>query len=405
MASFRFSALDDKGQPREGVLDAADAVAAAAQLQARQWVPLDVQPAGSPLRGIRLSPWRRRRRIAPDLLQRFSEQLATLLGAGQPIDRALATLQESAGSEAMAALVAEMRDDVRGGSTLSDAMARHPQDFPPLMHSMVKAGEAGGGLPVALRRLAGYLARSAGFRRGLVNAAIYPAILLATVLMAMGFMLGYVVPQFAEMYANLQAELPWFSQLVLGLGMAVRAWWWLLLGLVMAGLFALNVWLKQPASKPKLDAWLLRRRWLGALLARIETERWLRMLGTLLASGVPMMPALRISQGVLENAVMARAVARATESVRAGVRLSAALADEPAFPRLALQMMRVGEEAGELDGLLLKAADTLEQDIRRVLDRAMAALVPAVTVLMFLLIGAVVMSILVPLYDLTSVIG
>lgn len=406
MAAFRFNALDDKGQPREGVLEAVNAAAAAAQLQARQWVPLDVQPAGSSLRGVRPRLWRRRgSRIPADAMLRFTDQLATLLAAGQPIDRGLGILQESAGSAPLAALIAELRDEVRGGSPLSDAMARHPQVFPPLMQGMIKAGEASGTLPQALRRLNEYLARSAGFRRGLINAAIYPAILMATVLLSMVFLLGYVVPQFAEMYANLQAELPWFSKAVLGLGMLVRSWWWLLFGMLMLSMFALNAWLKQPASKPKLDGWLLRRKWLGSLLARIEIERWLRTLGTLLESGVPMLNSLRISQGVLDNQVLAAATRQAGEAVRSGTRLSDALAAEPHFPRLPLQMMRVGEEAGELDALLLKAADTLEQDIKRVLDRAMAALVPVVTVVMFALIGVVVMSILVPLYDLTSVIG
>lgn len=404
MATFRFTAVDDKGQRRDGVLDVADAASAVAQLHARQWTPLDVQPAGVGSRGTAWAPWRRSNRVDGDALLRFTDQLATLLAAGQPIDRALAILQESA-TGALAPLLAEVRDDVRGGSSLSAAMARHGDAFPPLVQSQVKAGEAGAALPQVLRRLSEYLGRSAGFRRSLINAAIYPVILMGTVLLSMGFLLGYVVPQFAEMYANLQAELPWFSKVVLGLGMWVRTWWWLLFALVFAALFIANLWMKKPDSKPKLDAWLLRRKALGPLLARIDAERWLRTLGMLLESGVPMMGALRISQGVLSNAVLAAAAQRASDAVRSGARLSDALAPEPHFPRLALQMMRVGEEAGELDALLIKASDTLEQDIRRTLDRAMAALVPVVTVVMFALIGAVVMSVLVPLYDLTSVIG
>lgn len=405
MAAYRFSAVDEKGQTREGVLDAIDGAGAIAQLHARQWTPLDVQPASARTGRSRWRFGHRRGAVSSDQLLGFTDQLATLLAAGQPIDRALSILQESASNEAMAAVVAGVRDDVRGGASLSDAMARHGDAFPPLVQSLVKAGEAGGTLPQALHRLNDYLARSAGFRRGLINAAIYPAILMATVLLSMGFLLGYVVPQFAEMYANLQAELPWFSKVVLGLGMAVREWWWLLFALLFIGLILANAWLKRPESKPVLDAWLLRRKLLGPLLSRIEAERWLRTLATLLESGVPMMNALRLAQGVLGNAVLASAVTQAGEAVRSGARLSDALAAEPHFPRLALQMMRVGEEAGALDGLLLKAADTLEQDIRRVLDRAMAALVPVVTVVMFVLIGVVVMSILVPLYDLTSVIG
>lgn len=404
MAGFRFSAIDENGQRREGTLEAPDAHAAAAQLHARQWTPLEVVPGDG--RGGR--GWLSRRRdraLGDEALQRFTDQLATLLAAGQPVDRALAILHESADGTPMGRLLASLRDDVRGGSSLSAAMARQGDAFPVLVQSQVKAGEAGAALPRVLRRLSEYLARSSGFRRGLVNAAIYPAILMATVLLSMGFLLGYVVPQFAQMYANLQAELPWFTEVVMALGMALRQWWWLGFAALFALLLIANVWLKRPESRPVLDAWLLRRRALGPLLARIDTERWLRTLGMLLESGVPMMAALRISRGVLANTVISAAADRAAEAVRGGARLSDAMADAPRFPPLALQMMRVGEEAGELDALLIKAADTLEHDIRRTLDRAMAALVPAVTVLMFALIGVVVMSVLVPLYDLTSVIG
>ncbi|MGG6462370.1 type II secretion system F family protein [Solilutibacter silvestris] len=403
---FDFRALDGSGKLQSGTLEAAAQAQVVEALQAKGWVPMEIAPSGDgSVHGIGWN-WRKaRNRVRLPELVAFTEQLSTLLSAGQPLDRALGILHDAGGNPALTAAVGEVRDQVRGGSALSDALGRHPQMFSSMYCAMVRAGEAGGVLPQVLARLAEHLARSSEFRRNVINALVYPVILLATVLLSMAFLLAYVVPQFADMYANLHAELPWFSKIVLGLGMAVRRWWMVIAGIVFAALLVFNFWLKQPASKRLVEQRLLSTRWIGPLLAKMEAERYLRTLATLLASGVHLVQGLRISRAVLSNGQFLDSAARVDDLVRSGTRFSDAWSSEPYFPRLPLQMARIGEEAGELDRMLLKASDTLAADIRTRLDRVLAALVPAVTVLMFALIGAVVMSILVPLYDLTSVIG
>ena len=406
MTQFVFRALDEAGKRQSGSLEAAASTQVVDALRAKGWIPVEIAPAGDGLaRGVNWS-WRNARsRVRLQELVAITEQLSTLLSAGQPLDRALGILHEADGNPALISAIGDVRDQVRGGSALSDALARHPQIFSSMYCAMVRAGEAGGVLPQVLARLAEHLARSSEFRRNVINALVYPVILLATVLLSMGFLLAYVVPQFADMYANLHAELPWFSRIVLGIGMAIRQWWPLLAGVLFVALLVFNIWLKRPTSKRLVEQRLLATRWLGPLLAKMEAERYLRTLATLLASGVHLVQALRITRAVLSNSQFLDSAARAEDLVRSGTRFSDAWAGDVHFPRLPLQMARIGEEAGELGGMLLKASDTLAADIRTRLDRVLAALVPAVTVLMFLLIGAVVMSILVPLYDLTSVIG
>ncbi len=294
---------------------------------------------------------------------------------------------------------------MRSGSPLSTALERQHGTFSRLYINMVRAGEAGGSLEETLQRLADYLERSRALRGRVVNALIYPAILIVMVGASLLFLLGYVVPQFAAMYESLDAELPVFTRIVLGAGEFVRDWWILLL--VVPVLAAYAFWLKLQDAKfrARFDGWLLQRRFAGPLVARIETARLARTLGTLLRNGVPLIGALGIGRNVLGNLALADDVDTAATEVKNGVALSTALGRGKRFPRLAMQMIQVGEESGALDAMLLKTADTFEQQTGQSLDRLLAALVPAITMLLALVVMVVILAVLVPIYDLTSVIG
>jgi len=294
---------------------------------------------------------------------------------------------------------------VRGGAPLSTALERQHGLFSRLYVNMVRAGEAGGSLHETLQRLADYLERSRALQGKVVNALVYPAILLVVVGGALLFLLGYVVPQFAQMYESLDVALPWFTNAVLQLGLFVRDWWILLL--VVPGVLALlfERKLRQPAFRLALDGWLLQRRSIGRLLGELETARLARTLGTLLRNGVPLLGALGIARNVLGNRALAADVDTAADEVKNGAGLSLALSRGKRFPRLALQMIQVGEESGALDTMLLKAADTFEQDSARRIDRLLAAMVPAITLVLASVVGAVIVAVLVPLYDLTNAIG
>jgi general secretion pathway protein F len=401
---YRYKALDARGELLDGQMEAASQAEVAARLQEQGHLPVEAALADGG-GGVAWRTLFKPKPFAGQRLVQFTQQLATLLGAGQPLDRALTILLELPEDDAARRALGDIRDAVRGGAPLSAALERQHGAFGRLYVNMVRAGEAGGSLHETLQRLADYLERARALRARVVNALVYPAILLAMVGLSLLFLLGYVVPQFAAMYDSLDAELPWFSRLVLGLGGFVRDWWIVLLALPLLALAWLERKRRDPAFQLRFDAWLLQRRLAGALAAKLDTARLARTLGTLLRNGVPLLAALGIARNVLDNRVLAADVEAAAEEVKNGIGLSAALGRGKRFPRLALQMIQVGEESGALDAMLLKAADTFEQDASITLDRLLAALVPAVTLLLALVVGVVIMAVLSPIYDLTSVVG
>lgn len=406
MALFRYKALDARGEMLDGQMEAADGAEVARRLQEQGHLPVEAKPAseGGGARGA----WRallKPKPFAGDRLVQFTQQLSTLLGAGQPLDRALTILLELPEDEATRRIVADIRDAVRGGSPLSAALERQHGAFGRLYVNMVRAGEAGGSLHETLARLAEYLERSRALRGRVVNALIYPAILLVMVSLSLLFLLGFVVPQFAAMYDSLDAPLPWFSRIVLGVGMFVRDWWIVLLVVPALAALWLDRKLRDAEFRARFDAWLLERKFAGSLVAKLETARLARTLGTLLRNGVPLLAALGIGRNVLGNRALAADVDAAIEQVRNGAGLASALGRGKRFPRLALQMVQVGEESGALDAMLLKAADAFERETSLALDRMLAALVPVVTLVLAAIVGVVILAVLTPIYDLTTVIG
>jgi general secretion pathway protein F len=405
MPLYRYKALNARGETLEGRMEAASEREVAQRLQEQGHLPIEARPAGE---GGGAASWKsllRPKPFAGARLVQFTQQLATLLGAGQPLDRALTILLELPEEPAARRTIAEVRDAVRGGASLSTALERQHDTFSRLYINMVRAGEAGGSLEQTLQRLADYLERSRLLRGRVVNALIYPAILVVMVALSLMFLLGYVVPQFAAMYESLDAPLPLFTKIVLAIGLFVRDWWIVLLVVPALALWWFDRRLRDPVFRTRFDGWLLRRKLVGSLAARVETARLARTLGTLLRNGVPLITALGIGRSVIGNRVLAADVEAAAEDVKNGLGLSTALGKGKRFPRLALQMVQVGEESGALDAMLLKTADTFEHETGQALDRMLAALVPAVTLVLAAVVMVVIVAVLVPIYDLTSVIG
>jgi len=389
----------------DGQMDAASNAEVVLRLQEQGHLPVEALLASE---GGGASVWKglfKPKPFAGPRLVQFTQQLATLLGAGQPLDRALTILLELPEDEAARRTVTDVRDAVRGGTALSTALERQHGTFSRLYVNMVRAGEAGGSLHETLARLADYLERARALQGRVVNALIYPAILMVMVSLSLLFLLGYVVPQFALMYESLEAPLPFFTRLVLWLGLLVRDWWIVLLAVPALALWWFDRKRRDPVFREALDGWLLRQKLAGNLIAKVETARLVRTLGTLVKNGVPLLTALGIGRTVLGNRVLGADVEAAADEVKNGVSLSAALGRGKRFPRLALQMIQVGEESGALDAMLLKTADTFDQETATALDRMLAALVPLVTVVLAVIVGIVIMAILLPMYGLMDVIG
>ncbi len=405
MALFRYKALSTSGEALSGTMEASRSEDVIARLQEQGHLPLDVGTSLDDSAGAGVAALFRKKAMDEAAVMQFTQQLATLLGAGQALDRALGTLLELPENPQSRRVIERIRDAVRGGLPLSAALEQQHGLFSRLYVNLVRAGEAGGGLQVALRRLGEYLERAAALKAQVISALIYPALLLVMVLAVCVLLLAVVVPQFNELLSSTDVALPWYTQLVMASGMALRQYG-LVLFVAMSVAVLLGVrQLRQPGPRARFDAWLLTRRRIGDLVARFETARLARTLGTLLGNGVPLLSGLVIARQVMDNRALSDALERATEDVKSGQSFAFALSRTKLFPRLAVQMVQVGEESGELSAMLMKVADTFDGETQRAIQRALAALVPAITVLMALLVGVVIMAVLVPIYQLTSSAG
>lgn len=405
MPLFRYKALSSTGEALDGQMEAGNAAEVISRLQDQGYLPVEARRADERVEGLSLSAFGKKRELNADQILQFTQQLATLLGAGQPLDRALGILLELPETGEARKVLERVRETVRGGAPLSVALEQQHGLFSRLYVNLVRAGESGGGLDDALRRLADYLERSRELRSRVINALIYPIILVTLVLGSVAFLMVVVVPQFEALFTSLNAELAWYTEAVLWFSRALREAWpaFLAGGLLAAWWF--NGRMRDPAWRLRLDERLLNMRIVGSLVARLDTARLARTLGTLVGNGVPLLTALNLGRNVLSNRVLANALDVASDEVKSGAGLGYALGRQKCFPRLAVQMIQVGEESGELHELLLKVADTFDIETRNALDRLLALLVPALTLLMTFVVGAIILSVLLPIYDLTGNLG
>jgi general secretion pathway protein F len=405
MALFRYKALSANGEPLDGQMEAGNADEVIVRLQDQGYLPVEARRADERVEGFSLLSIGKKRELSADQVLQFTQQLATLLGAGQPLDKAMGILLELPETGEAKKVLERVRESVRGGAPLSVALEQQHGLFSRLYVNLVRAGESGGGLDDALRRLADYLERSRELRSRVINALIYPMILIVLVLVSVVFLLVAVVPQFEALFTSLNAELAWYTAAVLGLSSALRNGWWVILLVLVGAGWWLNGRMADPAWRLKLDGWLLNNRYFGTLIARLDTARLARTLGTLVGNGVPLLTALNLSGNVLSNRVLGNALEAASSEVKSGSGLGYALGRQKVFPRLAVQMIQVGEESGELDSLLTKVADTFDIETRNAMDRLLALLVPALTILMALVVASIILSVLLPIYDMTGNLG
>jgi general secretion pathway protein F len=402
MALFKYKALSTTGEALDGQMEAASADEVIVRLQDQGYLPVEARRAEEGASGFSLASFGKRSLLDNEQILQFTQQLATLLAAGQPLDRALGILIDLPEAADARKVIERIRESVRGGAPLSTALEQQHGLFSRLYVNLVRAGESGGGLDGALRRLADYLERSRELRSRVVNALIYPVILVVLVLGSVIFLLTAVVPQFQEVFASLDAELAWYTKAVLATSNALRQGWPLLLAAALVLGWWLNGRLGDPAWRLRMDGRLLAWRLTGNLVARLDTARLTRTLGTLVGNGVPLMTALNLSRNVLSNRVLANALDVASTEVKSGSGLGYALGRTKLYPRLAVQMIQVGEESGELDTMLLKVADTFDIETRNAIDRLLAVMVPALTLAMTAVVGAVILSVLLPIYDMTG---
>ena len=403
MASFRFKAVAPNGEVVQGSMEASSTDEVVAKLHEQGNLPLEALPADAAKAAGWGSMFRSSGVSQPEVFI-FTQQLATLVGAGLPLDRSLAVLADLAESPRLKLLVDRVRDQVRGGISLSEALDRQHGVFSRLYINMVRAGEMGGTLDATLGRLSQYLERAQELKSSVVSALIYPAILLLLAGGALIFLLVYVIPQFMPLFEQLGGDLPILTQIVLAFANAIRYGWWAIAIVVFATLVYLQRQFRDPVTRLVWDTRIMNLKWVGDLVIKIDTARLARTAGTLLKNGVPLLSTLSIARNVLGNSALAEQVDIASKEVKTGVGLAHALAAGKRFPRLALQMISVGEETGQLDDMLLRAADTYDREVRITIDRLMAAFVPVMTILLAGFIALIVVSMVMAILSLNELV-
>jgi general secretion pathway protein F len=399
MPRFRFRAVSGTGEFVEGEIDAQDEAAVIAQLRERGHLPLAAEPVAAGVGASSLQEWLRQPIFGSGRVRRaeiaiVTRELATLLDAGLTVDLSLRLLVDLAESQAMRRLITDVLQRVQGGGTLADALGQHEEAFSRAYVSMVRAGEAGGALDEVLTRLAQYLEQAEALAEQVRSALVYPLVLLVMAGLSILVLLTVVVPQFTPLFESAGAELPLLTRVVIATGEVAQRYWWLILAALALLVWLVRRQLREPESRARIDRLALRLPLLGPLLAKIDTARLARTLGTLLANGVPLLGALAIARETLGNAVLRDALSETATAVKEGRGLAEPMARAGPFPPLAIHLLSVGERSGHLDAMLLKIAEIFDRETRSTIERLMTLLVPVLTIVLGALIAAIIGAVL-----------
>ena len=404
MPSYRWSAINGGGDVVRGIMEAPDRLAVVERLQRQGQVVLRADPADqrrglADLLQIELG---RARALDKATLGAITRELAIMLAAGQDLDRALRFVVDNARNTRARAILGNVRDKVRGGSSLAAALAGEPRSFSKLYIGLVRAGEAGGTLAATLERLATLLERERSLSANLRSALIYPALLIVAATGSILLLLDYVLPQFVPIFEQAGAELPTATRALMVLGTIVGAAGpWLLLALL-AGVLIARQLLLRPAYRMKVDRLLLRLPVAGALMRETLAARFTRTLGSLLQNGVPLIPALGIAKDALGNLAAAAAVEGAALGAKGGAGLARPLAAAGLFPARTIHLLQLGEEAAQLSAMALKAADIHDEQARLMMQRLVALAVPLITIAMGLAVAGIVSALLTAMLSLND---
>ncbi len=400
MPSFEWKGRARTGQARQGVLVADNRAAAEAMLRRDQ---IQVQNLREK-REIRLMP-RLPQRVSSKSLAVFTRQFSVMLDAGLPLVQCLEILGEQEESKAFRGMIQQVRQDVEQGSSLADAMARQPKAFDNLFVHMVSAGEAGGILDIILQRLSTYIEKIVKLKSQVKSALIYPTAVITIAAAVVFLILKFVIPTFAQLFAGLGGEMPWITRMVVGSSRFVgRYFFWIIVVLIAAGV-AISRWHKTEQGRRVLDNFMLRIPVIGMLLRKIAVARFCRTLSTLTTSGVPILDGLEITAKTAGNAVIEDAVMAVRKSVEEGKTISDPLAETKVFPPMVVQMINVGEQTGALDQMLSKIADFYEDEVDTAVEGMMKLIEPIMIAILGVIIGVIVTSMYLPLYQVITKIS
>ncbi|KFI21543.1 type II secretion system F family protein [Nitrosococcus oceani] len=407
MAAFHYKASTSAGEILEGERRADDEASVVEWLHSQGYIPIRIEEGAAGGRGrSRRSAGKRlfgrKKTVRQNEVAVLTGELATLLRAGLPLDRAFSILMEIADEGPVKQLLSQLQEQVRGGSSLAEAMETQAETFSPLYISMIRAGEAGGALDVILGRLADFMERSKALKNAVTSALIYPAILVGVAGLSVIILLTFVVPQFQQLFEDAGKALPVATQIVIAAGNLLQNYWWALLLGFLAILLFMRHQLQIPERRYRWDGWLLRLPLVGDLIAKLEVARLSRTLNSLLLNGVPLLSALAIIKNTLNNQVMAEALSEVADALRQGHGMADPLLETALFPKMAVQMIKVGEETGQLEDMLGQVAEAYDLEVESTIKRLLALLEPVLILTLGVVIAGIIMSILVAILSVNE---
>jgi len=411
MPTFSYEALDSQGQVVHGEIEATSSEEAIVKIRGKSYFPTNVkEKAARKARAAAVGPRKRKKAVAfgkvkSKQLAAFTRQLSTLVDAGLPIVRSLKILEEQQKPGVLKNQLGDVAEDVEGGSSLSEALAKHPKTFDKLYINMVRAGEAGGVLDSILERLAGFMEKSQRLKKQVISALIYPAAVITAAGGILAAIMILVVPKFEEMFKDMRMTLPQMTQMLISFSNWIRNWWFLIPLIPFSIFVVMKIIGANKTGRYVLDKVKLKMPLFGMIISKSTISRFARTLGTLISSGVPILEALSIVKEATGNAVFETAIGRVHDSIREGENIAGPLGQTKIVDAMVLNMVDVGEETGELDKMLIKVADTYDEDVDALVSGMMSLIEPLLIIVLGTAVGFIVIALFLPLISLMQQLG
>ena len=415
MAVFEYNGLSASGKKTSGIIDADSLDAAQDDLKQKGIFPSSIIriESGAGRSGQRTDAGQKNQVGLPSLfspvksseISMITRQLATLLSAGFPLLKAVATLVPQARTKAFQRILSRVKDAIEEGNSFAEALSAHPKVFSPVYINMVKAGEASGTLEIVLERLADFSEKREDTRKKIQASLAYPVLMAVIGFVVLLFLLTFIVPNITKIFTDMNHELPMPTQILLGISGFIKQWWWLILPSPAVGLLGLYGIRKTDTGGRLIDRLVLSLPVAGTLVQQLIAARFTRTLGSLLDNGVPLLTGLGITQTISGNRIISDLVEKAAKTVEQGGSLGSVLEKSPAFPNLAAQMIKVGEKSGEMEKMLEKSAELFERDVQTAITAATSVIEPLIILIMGVVIGFIILAVCLPIFEINQLVG
>ena len=402
MPIYQYKALDARSKKVSGVIEAESPKSAVLKLKKLSIYPLEIIETEEREKEQKFQiPWLKDR-VSSSELAIMTRQLATLVGAGLPLVQCLTALTEQVSHPRLKNVIAEVRELVNEGSSFAEALAQYPRIFSEFYVNMVQAGEQSGALELVLGRLADFTESQSQLRNQVLFAMLYPVIIFIIGVGVMVFMFTVVIPKLSVIFEQTHQTLPLITRIMIGLSGFIRQFLWLIILLLIGGYYGFQKWKKSASGREQWDRWILRIPLLGGLIQKLAIARFARTLSTLLTSGIPVLKSFSIVERIVNNSIIARAIAQAKENITEGASIAGPLKASGVFPPFLIQMIASGEQSGELEFLLEKAGDAFEREVEYAVNGLVRLIEPIMIIFMAIIVGLIIVSFLLPILELTQ---